>query len=92
MARTKGIDLDTLIDRVADYFGITAEELKSTSKQRTVSRARGLLSYLAVSKLMISCSDVSRRLNVSPSSVSKSVIRGRSDSLSEELENSLLDG
>jgi chromosomal replication initiation ATPase DnaA len=91
LARAKGPDLDTLIDRIAEHFGITPETLKSSSKQRNVSRARALVCYLAVTTLMINCSDISRRLNISPSSVSKSVIRGRSDNLSAELEKRLFD-
>jgi chromosomal replication initiation ATPase DnaA len=86
LAQLEGPDVDSLIDRITDYFGIDREALKSSSKQREVCRARWLLCYLAVGKLMISCADMARKLNVSPSSVSKSVIRGRSDSLLTEIE------
>jgi putative transposase len=86
LARREGLDLDGLVNRISDYFGIDKEALKSSSKQREVCRARRLLCYFAVSRLMISCADIARKLNISPSSVSKSVMRGRSDSLLEEIE------
>jgi putative transposase len=86
LAQREGQDLDTLVNRISDYFGIDKEALKSSSKQREVCRARRLLCYFAVSKLMMSCADIARKLNISPSSVSKAVMRGRSDSLLEEIE------
>jgi putative transposase len=89
LAQLEGPDVDTLIDRITDYFGIDREALKSSSKQREVCRARWLLCYLAVGKLMISCADMARKLNVSPSSVSKSVIRGGSDGLLAEIEKEI---
>jgi len=85
-AQLEGPDVDTLIDRISDYFGIGREELRSSRKRREVCRARGLLCYLAVSRLMMSCADMARKLNVTPSSVSKSLIRGRSDRLLAEVE------
>lgn len=89
-ARREGLDMDILIDRISDYFRIDKEVLKSSSKQREVCRARWVLCYFAVSRLMISCADIARKLNVSPSAVSKSVMRGRSDSLLEQIERELL--
>ncbi|MCJ7546677.1 MAG: transposase [Deltaproteobacteria bacterium] len=89
-ARREGLDMDILIDRISDYFRIDKEVLKSSSKQREVCRARWVLCYFAVSRLMISCADIARKLNVSPSAVSKSVMRGRSDSLLEQIEREVL--
>ena len=86
LARREGLDLDSLVNRISDYCGIDREALKSSSKQREVCRARWLLCYFAVSRLMISCADMARKLNISPSSVSKAVMRGRSDSLLGEIE------
>lgn len=90
VAVVKGPDLDTLVDRVSHYFGIAPEALKSASKERVVSRARSLLCHLAVARLMISCTDVAQKLNISPSAVSKSAIRGRSYGFSEQMERALL--
>jgi len=71
-----GPDLTQLINKVAKYYQIDIEELKTASKARTVSSARCLLCYLAVRKLLFSCAEVSRALYISPSAVSKAVIRG----------------
>jgi putative transposase len=90
VAVVKGPGLNTLVDRVSRYFGIAPEKLEGSSKQRDISRARSLLCYLAVNRLMISCTDVARKLNISPSAVSKSAIRGRSDDVSAKVEKVVL--
>ena len=72
-----GPDLERLIEEVAAYYKIGGEDLKTASKERKISRARSLVSYLAVRKLMMSCADVARVLRISPSAVSKAVIKGR---------------
>ncbi len=85
----KGIDLDTLINTVAKYFEIDREIIKNSTKQRTVSRARSIICYLAVDKLMISGAYIAAQLNLSPSTVSKSAARGRMDCLAKQIENNL---
>jgi REP element-mobilizing transposase RayT len=90
-AQVKGFDLDTLIEQISDYFEIEAELIKSTGKQRQASRARSLLCYLAVSRLKISGAEIARKLNVSPSTVSKCIYRGQSDEMSKKLEKDLFD-
>ena len=72
-----GPDLHELIIKVADYYEIDIEDLKTASKVRTIGRARFLICYLAVRKLMIRCADVARALNISPSTVSKAVSKGK---------------
>jgi hypothetical protein len=88
-AQVKGFDLDTLIERISDYFEIEAELIKSTAKQRQASRERSLLCYLAVSRLRISGAEIARKLNVLPSTVSKGIYRGQSDEMSKKLERDL---
>ena len=90
-AQVKGFDLDTLIERISEYFEIDAELIKSTAKQRQASRARSLLCYLAVSRLKISSVEIARKLNVAPSTVSKCIYRGQSDELSKKFEKILFD-
>ena len=90
-ARVKGYDLNTLIDRVSGYFEIAPELIKSTAKQRQASRARSLLCYLAVSRLKINGAEIARKLNISPSTVSKCIYRGQSDEMSKKLEKDLFD-
>jgi REP element-mobilizing transposase RayT len=69
-------DLNQLIKKVAKYYQVDMEELKTASKARTVSLARSVLCYLAVRKLLFSCAKVARALNISASAVSKSVTKG----------------
>ena len=90
-AQVKGFDLDTLIDQVSRHFKIDAERIKSTAKQRHVSRARSLLCYLAVNRLKISAAEIARKLNVAPSTVSKCIYRGQSDEMSKKLAKDLFD-
>ncbi len=90
-AQVKGFDLDTLIEQISEYFEIEAELIKSTAKQRQASRARSLLCYLAVSRLNVSGAEIARKLNVSPSTVSKCIYRGQSDELSKKFEKDLFD-
>jgi putative transposase len=72
-----GPDLEALIEKAADYFKVDIEDLKTASKERRISHARSMVCYLAVRKLMISCAEVARALKISPSTVSKTVIKGR---------------
>ena len=74
---TTGPNLEALIEKVAAYYKVSGEDLKTASKEREISRARSMVSYLAVRKLMNSCAAVARALNVTPSTVSKAVIKGR---------------
>lgn len=77
LLQAKGPDLDQLIKQVAKYYHIDLEELKTTSKARTVSLARSALCYLAVRQLLFSCAEVARTLNISASAVSKAVAKGQ---------------
>jgi hypothetical protein len=90
-AQVKGFDLDTLIERISEYFEIDAKLIKSTAKQRQASRARSLLCYFAVSRLRISSAEIARKLNVAPSTVSKCIYRGQSDEMSKKVEKNLFD-
>jgi hypothetical protein len=71
------LGLDQLIFRVADCCDIDPVDLKTASKQRQISEARAMLCYLAVRRLQFSCAEVSRSLNISPSTVSVAVQRGQ---------------
>jgi len=88
--QAEGPDLHTLIERVANYYQIDSEDLRTASKQRQISRARIMLSYLAVRKLMVSCAEVARALNISPSAVSKAAGRAKVDSNRRKVQRELL--
>jgi hypothetical protein len=85
LAREKGFNLDFIISKVSDNFDVKPEFIKNTGKQRKVSRARSIVCFLAADKLGISGRQVARKLNLSPSAVSKALIRGRNDHLSESI-------
>jgi putative transposase len=88
--RAKGPDLVTLIGRVAAYYQIDPEDLKSPSKERRVSLARTVLCYVAVRELMLSCADVARALNIDPSAVSKAAKRGQAVLNRDRIQKDLL--
>ena len=55
--------------------------------KRRVVRARSVLCYLAVGKLRMSVTKVALRLNITPSAVSKPVVRGQSIAMRKESKN-----
>jgi REP element-mobilizing transposase RayT len=71
-----GPDLEQLLNTVAQYYEIDPEDLKTASKESTITKARTVLCYLAVRKLMISCADVARTSRISPATVSRATSRG----------------
>lgn len=82
----QGPNLDSLIACIGSYFKIDAHRLCTAAKQPAIARARALLCYFAVHRLKISGAQVARRLSLSPSSVSKSAVRGGADILLKEVE------
>ena len=88
-AKVKGIDLTVLANVVAKRFKFSAEQIRGASKQRQISRARSIVSYLAIEKLGIRGAELARRWGVSPSAVSKAAARGRMDSEATKIENKL---
>ncbi len=85
-----GPDLEALIEKAAAYFKVDIEDLKTVSKERRISRARSIVCYLAVRKLMIRCTEVALSLKINPSTVSKAVIKGRAAIDREEIQKDLL--
>jgi len=64
------------LGRVARYCDVDIEEFLGGTRQQKVVDARSILCYLSVRKLKLSGLFVAQKLNVSPSCVSKSVVRG----------------
>jgi putative transposase len=75
--RRRGADLRWLIEKVADHFGVEAEDLKSGSRSRRVAETRAALCDMAVRELGLACAFISEELRISPSAVSKAAVRGR---------------
>ena len=75
--KSKGIDLDFIADKAAEILGLDPTLIWSTGKQSKIVKARSLLCYWATSELGVTQSVLSKRLGLSPSAVSLSVVRGR---------------
>lgn len=73
---SKGYNLKMIADRVCFVMGLEASEIWKGGKSRRRVAARSLLCFWAVRELGISMSELSRRLDLSLSGVSQSVIRG----------------
>jgi chromosomal replication initiation ATPase DnaA len=82
---------ETLLSRVANYYTVDVEDLKTRSKAPDIVKARSVFCYLAVRKLDRSCTFIARKLDVTPSSVSKAVIRGQAMVRETEIEKNLLE-
>lgn len=85
------ISLPALIDKVAHFYKIDPESLKSASKERTVTEARRELCYIAVRKLGYKCTEVSKAMGISAVTVSKVVSLGKELPEAEKIYNQMLD-
>jgi len=90
LLKRQGIDFDFLLVKVARYCNIEVEELLSGTRKRKVVDARSILCYLSVRRLKLSCLALSQKLNVCPSSVSKSAARGQDILSVRKVEKELL--
>jgi chromosomal replication initiation ATPase DnaA len=77
LAMAKGLDLEKLIFSVADRLEVDPNLINSSSRQREVAQARAIICCLAVDRMKISGAEVARKLDLSPSAVSKLASRGR---------------
>jgi hypothetical protein len=71
------ISLDDLILKVSTNVDLDMEDLKSSKRNRKVSYARAVISYLAVNHLGRNASEVARKLRISGMGVGKCVDRGK---------------
>ena len=65
-----------MADNVSSAMGLDASEIWKSGKSRSRVAARSLFCFWAVRDLGISMTELSRRLSLSPTGVSQSVIRG----------------
>lgn len=89
LAIAKGMNVDTLIDRVADSLKISSNIIRSNNKQQPAGRARAIICYLASERLGTSGAQLARKLQLSPSAVSKLIGRGRQDNLANKIDSQL---
>jgi len=73
--RAQGWDFKSLSEKIAEQFDIDIKQLFTPTKDRVVSRARAVLCHIAVRRLMMGGVDVARKLNLTPSMVSRAVSR-----------------
>lgn len=81
----RGIDIDDIADKAAEFMGIDKNLIWSKGKQPKVVQARSLFCYWATSELGISQAALSKRLGLSAPAVSLSVSRGRNLAIKKHL-------
>ena len=70
------ISLPKLIKNVASYLDLKTESILSSSRRRDASKARAIVSFLAVNDMGYSATDVARAINIGRVSVRQCVDRG----------------
>jgi REP-associated tyrosine transposase len=89
-AKAARVDFEQVKHCVADLVSVSSEIITSASRKRRVALARSLISWFAVERLQMSAVEVARRIQLSPSAVSKLVDRGRTEELRLQVEKQLL--
>jgi hypothetical protein len=89
--RQSAISLQGLMDKVARYCKIEAENLKSSSKKLRVTEARRILCYLAVRQLGYKCSDVFKAMGISAATVSRAANHSSKLSGAGQIQKLILD-
>jgi chromosomal replication initiation ATPase DnaA len=73
---TQGWNIYKLVEHVAGLLDMEVSDVWSAGKYRHIVKARSLFCYWAVRGLGKSMTDLSKRLNLSPATVTQSVERG----------------
>lgn len=74
--KSKGYDLDTVVQKVCRIFRVEPDEIYSKSRQKIRAEARGLYCYWAVVELGYSLADLARLLGMTGQGVGYAVRRG----------------
>ncbi len=69
------ITLAALIQEVAEHMGISPSALLSQSRDRNISRARAIISYLAAKEFGYTQTEIKSHLNISRIGVRNSILR-----------------
>jgi REP element-mobilizing transposase RayT len=70
------LTLREIVDRVAIFLNLKAEEILRPSKKRQLAEGRGIVSYLAVREMGYKCFEVGKELRLGPAGVSIAMRRG----------------
>ena len=79
------LDLDMIAKRVAETLGVPVDQVFAMGKTRSTVKARSLLCYWAVRECGMTMAFLAKRLRLSPTAVSQSVLRGESVALKNKL-------
>jgi REP element-mobilizing transposase RayT len=74
--KARGYDLDALAERVGKAFGMEPGDLYSPGKYRRLIQPGSVFCYWAVRELGVTATSLAKRLGLTQSGVSKSVLRG----------------
>jgi chromosomal replication initiation ATPase DnaA len=74
--KSKGWDLDRIIDKVAELYGIERQEILEKGRQQQRVHARSLLCYWACHELSIPLTEIGRLLGMTAAGVGYAVQRG----------------
>ena len=89
LAQAKGLNLEKLIIAIAEQLEVDPILINSSSRQRAVAQARSIICSLAIDRLKISGAEVARKLELSPSAVSKLASRGRKEDLATRIADNI---
>jgi REP element-mobilizing transposase RayT len=87
--QSRGFSLNDVTKRVADKLKIKPDMVWAPGRHRQTVEARSLMCYWSVRELGFSMSSIARKLNISITAVSKSVVRGEKIASAKKL--SLID-
>ena len=84
-----GITFEALLLKVARYFKVETEEIKTGSRERGIVHARSVFCTLAVKRLGENGVSMARELRISPSAISKAIKRGQGILRTGEIEKAI---
>jgi len=71
------MSLEELIDTVAQYMGVSIEEIKSSRRKRKLSYARSVVAYAAIRNMGYKGTEMAKVLSLSPGTVSQNIDKGK---------------
>ena len=89
--RQRGPDIHRLMEKVAGHCHVDVEDLRSGSRVRMVASARAVVCFLAVRRLGLASAAVARELEMTPSAVSKAILRAQGSSECAAIEKKLFE-
>ena len=85
----RGITFEQLARTVAEYLSLEADDITHSGRKRSIALARSLICAVAKDRLMLSNTEIARKLSITQSAVSRLVGRGRREPILAEIEAKL---